>query len=82
MTPARKSQATTPNVDTAEIAKFEAAAARWWEAGGEFQALHNINPLRLKFIRQRADLRQRKVLDVGCGGGILSEALALEGAVV
>ena len=70
------------NVDPAEIAKFEAAAARWWEPGGEFQALHDINPLRLNYIRQRADLAERKVLDVGCGGGILTEALAREGAVV
>ncbi len=72
----------TPNVDAAEIAKFEAVAARWWEAGGEFQALHDINPLRLGFIRQRIDLTRCQVLDVGCGGGILSEALAREGAQV
>ncbi len=70
------------NVDNAEIAKFEAAAARWWEPGGSFQALHDINPLRLGYIRQRADLHRRKVLDVGCGGGILTEALAREGAEV
>jgi 2-polyprenyl-6-hydroxyphenyl methylase/3-demethylubiquinone-9 3-methyltransferase len=70
------------NVDQAEIAKFEAAAARWWEPGGEFQALHDINPLRLSYIRQRAELADRTVLDVGCGGGILTEALAREGAVV
>jgi 2-polyprenyl-6-hydroxyphenyl methylase/3-demethylubiquinone-9 3-methyltransferase len=71
-----------PNVDTAEIAKFENAAARWWANGGEFKALHDINPLRMNYIRRRADLRRKKVLDVGCGGGILTEALAREGAVV
>jgi 2-polyprenyl-6-hydroxyphenyl methylase/3-demethylubiquinone-9 3-methyltransferase len=70
------------NVDQAEIAKFEAVAARWWEPGGEFQALHDINPLRLAYIKQRADLAGRKVLDVGCGGGLLTEALAVEGAMV
>ena len=74
--------AASPNVDAAEIAKFEAVAARWWAVGGEFQALHDINPLRLDFIRQRIDLARRKVLDVGCGGGILSEALARVGARV
>ena len=82
MTAAHETQATGPNVDTAEIARFEAAAAMWWEAGGAFQALHDINPLRLSYIRDRTDLNRRKVLDVGCGGGILSEALAREGAVV
>ena len=71
-----------PNVDPRELTKFEAAAARWWEPGGEFQALHDINPLRLAYIRQRANLIQREVLDVGCGGGILTEALAREGARV
>ena len=76
------SQSPAPNVDQTEIAKFEAAAARWWEPGGEFQALHDINPLRLAYIRQRVNLAERKVLDVGCGGGILTEALAREGAVV
>ncbi len=71
-----------PNVDTAEIAKFDAVAARWWEPGGAFQALHDINPLRLAYIRQRVDLNRGRVLDVGCGGGILTEALAREGAEV
>ena len=70
------------NVDATEIAKFEAVAAHWWETGGAFQALHDINPLRLAYIRKRTPLLGRKVLDVGCGGGILTEALASEGAVV
>ncbi len=82
MTPSTRPPIPSPNVDRAEIAKFEDVAARWWEAGGAFQALHDINPLRLAYIRQRADLLRRKVLDVGCGGGILTEALAREGAVV
>ncbi|MDJ0855886.1 MAG: bifunctional 2-polyprenyl-6-hydroxyphenol methylase/3-demethylubiquinol 3-O-methyltransferase UbiG [Desulfobacterales bacterium] len=82
MSPPRKTRTAELNVDTAEIAKFEAVAARWWEPGGAFQALHDINPLRLGYIRQRADLARRRVLDVGCGGGILSEALAREGAAV
>jgi 2-polyprenyl-6-hydroxyphenyl methylase/3-demethylubiquinone-9 3-methyltransferase len=70
------------NADQDELAKFEAAAAGWWSGGKAFQALHDINPLRLKFIRQRVDLTGRAVLDVGCGGGILSEALAAAGAQV
>ncbi len=82
MSTPRKTRKSGLNVDTAEIAKFEAVAARWWEPGGAFQALHDINPLRLDYIRQRTDLARRKVLDVGCGGGILTEALAREGAEV
>ncbi len=82
MTPPPNPRITAPNVDTAEIAKFEAVAARWWETGGAFQALHDINPLRLAYIKRRADLNRGRVLDVGCGGGILTEALAREGAAV
>lgn len=70
------------NVDTAEIAKFDALASRWWDPQGDFRPLHEINPLRLDYIRQRAPLRGRKVLDVGCGGGILAESMSLAGADV
>ncbi|MEI7367610.1 bifunctional 2-polyprenyl-6-hydroxyphenol methylase/3-demethylubiquinol 3-O-methyltransferase UbiG [Pectobacterium sp. 1950-15] len=73
----------TPNVDHQEIAKFEAIASRWWDLDGEFKPLHRINPLRLGYISQRAEgLFGKKVLDVGCGGGILAESMAREGADV
>lgn len=74
--------ATGGNVDVAEIAKFDALASRWWDADGDFRALHEINPLRLDYIRQRTELAGRAVVDVGCGGGILAEALADAGAMV
>ncbi|HEY0891892.1 MAG TPA: bifunctional 2-polyprenyl-6-hydroxyphenol methylase/3-demethylubiquinol 3-O-methyltransferase UbiG [Cellvibrio sp.] len=70
------------NVDTAEIAKFEALASRWWDKNSEFKPLHDINPLRANFIDERSPVAQRKVIDVGCGGGILAESLAQRGAVV
>jgi len=70
------------NVDPAEIAKFEALAARWWDPSSEFKPLHDINPLRLDFINERVALAGRSVLDVGCGGGILTEAMAGLGARV
>ncbi|MDE2089158.1 MAG: bifunctional 2-polyprenyl-6-hydroxyphenol methylase/3-demethylubiquinol 3-O-methyltransferase UbiG [Gammaproteobacteria bacterium] len=70
------------NVDPSEIAKFDHLAARWWDPHGEFQALHEINPLRLDYVEQRAGLRGKRVLDVGCGGGILAEGMALRGAAV
>lgn len=74
--------ATTRNVDREEISKFEALAARWWDSGSEFKPLHDINPLRLDFIDERAKLRGKRVLDVGCGGGILAESMAERGAEV
>lgn len=70
------------NVDEAEVAKFNALAARWWDPDGDFRSLHDINPLRLGWIRERADLDGARVLDIGCGGGILAEAMATAGASV
>jgi len=70
------------NVDQDEIAKFDALASRWWDPEGEFRPLHQINPLRVDYIRQRADLDGCKVVDVGCGGGILAESMAARGARV
>lgn len=75
--------AVAPNVDQQEIAKFEAVASRWWDLEGEFKPLHRINPLRLGYIAERSGgLFGKSVLDVGCGGGILAESMAREGATV
>jgi 2-polyprenyl-6-hydroxyphenyl methylase/3-demethylubiquinone-9 3-methyltransferase len=70
------------NLDTAEIAKFDALASRWWDPEGDFRPLHEINPLRLDWIRQYAELGGCRVLDIGCGGGILTESMAEAGASV
>jgi 2-polyprenyl-6-hydroxyphenyl methylase/3-demethylubiquinone-9 3-methyltransferase len=70
------------NVDDAEIQKFDALASRWWDPAGEFRPLHEINPLRLDYIRQRATLKDSRALDIGCGGGILAESMAGSGASV
>jgi 2-polyprenyl-6-hydroxyphenyl methylase/3-demethylubiquinone-9 3-methyltransferase len=70
------------NVDPVELAKFDALAARWWDPTGEFKPLHDLNPLRLQYVNARAELAGKRVLDVGCGGGILSEGMAGLGAQV
>lgn len=70
------------NVDTAELAKFEAMAQRWWDPAGEFRPLHDLNPTRIDYIDARAGLAGRRVLDVGCGGGLVAEAMAQRGAEV
>jgi len=73
---------TATNADPAELKKFSDLASRWWDTGSEFKPLHDINPLRVGWIDERARLDGARVLDVGCGGGILSEAMALQGATV
>lgn len=70
------------NVDPAELEKFSALAHRWWDPNSEFKPLHDINPLRLAHIDRLAGLSGKRVLDVGCGGGILAESMALRGAQV
>ena len=72
----------TVNADPQELAKFGAQAHRWWDTEGDFRPLHQLNPLRLDWIDQRASLAGKRALDVGCGGGILSESMALRGADV
>jgi len=71
------------NVDPAEIEKFQSIASRWWDPESEFKPLHDINPLRVDYIESRSGkLSAKKILDIGCGGGILAEAMALKGASV
>ncbi len=73
----------TANVDPREVAKFAAMAARWWDPEGEFRPLHALNPLRLRYVEEHAGpLAGARVLDVGCGGGLLAEAMAARGAQV
>ena len=72
----------TQNVDPAELAKFSDLAHRWWDPNSEFRPLHQINPLRLDWINTLASIKNKQVLDVGCGGGILSDAMARAGATV
>ena len=75
-------QSTAPNADPAELAKFSDLAHRWWDPAGEFRPLHEINPLRLEWIARQAPLAGQDAIDVGCGGGILAEAMAQRGARV
>lgn len=70
------------NSDPQEVAKFDALASRWWDPNSEFKPLHDINPLRLDYIASKVGLAGKKILDVGCGGGILAESMALRGASV
>ncbi|MFP5405831.1 MAG: hypothetical protein ACLGHY_05665, partial [Gammaproteobacteria bacterium] len=70
------------NADPAELAKFQALASRWWDPDSEFRPLHQINPLRLNWIDRHAPLKGTRVLDVGCGGGILADSMARRGADV
>jgi 2-polyprenyl-6-hydroxyphenyl methylase/3-demethylubiquinone-9 3-methyltransferase len=72
----------TANVSPEEIARFDQLAARWWDPDGESRSLHDLNPVRAAYIAARVDLRGARVADVGCGGGLLSEALARAGAKV
>jgi len=70
------------NMDPGEVAKFEQTAGRWWDPNSEYKPLHDINPLRLDYIDDRAELAGKRVVDVGCGGGILAESMAARGADV
>ncbi len=73
---------THSNVDENEIAKFERLASRWWDPNGEFKPLHKLNPVRANYIDEYAKVAEKKLIDIGCGGGILSEAMAHRGAMV
>ena len=73
---------TNQNVDPAELAKFDSLASRWWDTDGDFKSLHDINPLRLGWIRKHVTLDGCRALDIGCGGGILAESMAAARATV
>jgi 2-polyprenyl-6-hydroxyphenyl methylase / 3-demethylubiquinone-9 3-methyltransferase len=76
-------ESSSANVDAAEVAKFQALASRWWDPSSEFRPLHEINPLRLKWLQKLCGgLAGKTAVDIGCGGGILAEAMAHEGALV
>ena len=70
------------NIDNQEIARYAASASHWWDRNGELRALHDINPLRVQYVLSKAGIKDKPLLDVGCGGGIVSEALAAAGARV
>jgi 2-polyprenyl-6-hydroxyphenyl methylase/3-demethylubiquinone-9 3-methyltransferase len=76
------SDQTNGNIDHTEREKFDSVASGWWDPEGPFRPLHDLNPARLKFVRDRVELKDAKVVDVGCGGGILSESMAEQGARV
>jgi 2-polyprenyl-6-hydroxyphenyl methylase / 3-demethylubiquinone-9 3-methyltransferase len=80
--PEESIMSTAANVTPAEIARFNQLAARWWDPDGESRPLHDLNPMRTKYVADRVQLRDAKVADVGCGGGLLSESLSREGAHV
>ncbi len=73
---------TIENVDQGELAKFNEMASRWWDPDGDSRPLHQINPLRLDWIRQKTDIRGKNIVDIGCGGGILTESMSVAGATV
>ncbi len=70
------------NVDAGEIARFQATASRWWDPEGEMRPLHDLNPVRLEYVQRAGGLPGQRVVDVGCGGGLLAEAMAVKGATV
>lgn len=72
----------THNIDPIEVSKFSQSAHRWWDPEGEFRTLHAVNPLRLHYLLENTPLYQQQVIDIGCGGGLLCEAMAKQGALV
>lgn len=73
---------TAQNFDAQELSKFAALAAQWWDPVGDLRTLHQVNPLRMQYIEEKIDLEKKHVIDIGCGGGILTESLSLKGAHV